>query len=94
MERADVERLIADLVRAGHVVTLRDGVAYPRSRMTRIEESVSDLIRERESVGLAELRDALGLTRRYAQAILEHMDSAGITIRHGERRVLRQPGPR
>ena len=39
---------------------------------------------------LAELRDATGTSRRYAQAMLERMDADGITRRVGDYRVLRR----
>ena len=51
------------------------------------------------SISLAELRDELGTSRRFAQALLEHFDSERVTIRRGERHVLRRrpepvtPGP-
>ena len=33
---------------------------------------------------LAEARDLLGTSRRFAQALLEHMDSEGLTLRVGD----------
>ena len=39
---------------------------------------------------LAEARDLLGTSRRYAQALLEHMDSEGMTLRVGDARRLRR----
>ena len=36
------------------------------------------------------LRDLLGTSRRYSQALLEHMDSEGLTLRVGEARRLRR----
>ena len=41
---------------------------------------------------LAELRDATGSSRRYAQALLERMDRDGLTRRVGDARVLRRAG--
>ncbi len=41
------------------------------------------------AITLAELRDELGTSRRFAQALLEHFDSERLTIRRGERHVLR-----
>ena len=39
---------------------------------------------------LAEVRDLLGTSRKYAQALLEHMDSEGLTLRVGDARRLRR----
>jgi selenocysteine-specific elongation factor len=42
------------------------------------------------SITLAELRDELGVSRRHAQALLEHLDAARVTLRLADdRRVLR-----
>jgi selenocysteine-specific elongation factor len=47
---------------------------------------------ERGEITLPEVRDELGTSRKYAQAILDHLDGAGVTVRHGDRHVLRRPG--
>ena len=53
--------------------------------VTRIRARV-----EREgSVTLAEVRDMFDSSRKYAQAILEHLDEQGVTKRMGDKRVLR-----
>ena len=45
------------------------------------------------SITLGRLRDELGTSRRYAQALLEHLDAARLTRRlPDDRRVLRRPG--
>ena len=46
--------------------------------------------RRRAAVTLAQLRDRLGISRKYAQALLEAMDANGITRRVGDERVLRR----
>jgi selenocysteine-specific elongation factor len=38
---------------------------------------------------IAGLRDELGTSRKYAQALLEHLDSSKVTIRRGDEHVLR-----
>ena len=44
----------------------------------------------RGQITLAEVRDLLGTSRKYAQALLEHMDSEGLTLRVGDARRLRR----
>ena len=47
---------------------------------------------EREgSVTIGGVRDELGTTRRYAQALLEYLDSQRLTRRQGDTHVLRRP---
>jgi selenocysteine-specific elongation factor len=56
---------------------------------------VREIIGEEGSITLARLRDELGSSRRYAQALLEHLDAARVTLRlPDDRRVLRRSRPR
>ncbi|MFL5822573.1 MAG: selenocysteine-specific translation elongation factor [Solirubrobacteraceae bacterium] len=45
------------------------------------------------SVTLAQLRDDLNTSRKFAQALLEHFDSAKLTLRRGDEHVLRRSPP-
>ena len=42
------------------------------------------------SITLADARDELGTSRKYAQAYLEHLDGEHVTLRRGDERVLRR----
>jgi selenocysteine-specific elongation factor len=47
-------------------------------------------IAERDgSVTIAGVRDQLGTSRKYAQALLEHLDRTKVTLRRGDEHVLR-----
>ncbi len=39
--------------------------------------------------GIAGVRDELGTSRRYAQALLEHLDAEKLTVRRGDRHIRR-----
>ena len=60
-----------------------------------IEAQVRRLLEDRGEITLAGLRDELAIHRaQYSQAILEYVDGLGITVRIGDRHVLRgRPGP-
>lgn len=91
MTRPGVERELAALASTGSVIRLGDGIAYPRDRLAALEARVEEHARARGSIGLAELRDELGVSRRHALALLSRLDSRGVTVRRGERRELRRP---
>lgn len=58
-----------------------------------LEQAKQELIahcRENEQITLAEFRDLLGISRKYAQALLEYFDRTGITRRQEDYRVLRK----
>jgi selenocysteine-specific elongation factor len=52
-------------------------------------ERVTEHVRARGSITLAQTRDMFGTTRKYAQALLEHLDREKVTRRVGDERVLR-----
>ena len=57
----------------------------------RVAARVEAIIRDEGSITLARLRDELDTSRRYAQALLEHLDAARVTRRlPDDSRVLRR----
>ena len=56
-----------------------------REMVTRIRSHIEN----QGSITLAQTRDLFGTSRKYAQAILEHLDEVGITKREGDARTLR-----
>jgi selenocysteine-specific elongation factor len=81
--------LVAYLNDTGEVVDVSDGVVFTADAYREMVDAVVALLRERGTVTMAEVRDLLGSSRRYVQALLEHMDSDRITVRRGDARVLR-----
>jgi selenocysteine-specific elongation factor len=71
-------------VRAG-----RD-LAFTAAAFAAARDAAVDIAGAGGSVTLAQLRDRLGISRKYAQALLEAMDANGITRRVGDERVLRR----
>jgi selenocysteine-specific elongation factor len=49
-----------------------------------------EILRAKQPITLAAFRDALGVSRRTAQLILERYDADGLTIRRGDERVIRR----
>jgi selenocysteine-specific elongation factor len=84
------EELLAYLEARGEIVRVSDGVAFAAEAYREMVERVSAHIRAHGSVTLAEVRDMLSTSRKYAQALLEHMDAERITRRVGDARVLRR----
>jgi selenocysteine-specific elongation factor len=52
-------------------------------------ERIRAEIQKKGAITLAEVRDLLGSSRRYVQALLEHLDAIGVTVREGEARRLK-----
>jgi len=65
-----------------------DVVFLPETYQTMVSR-IRARIERGGSVTLAEVRDMFDSSRKYAQAILEHLDEKGVTKRVGDKRVLR-----
>lgn len=81
--------VLAYLESRGEIVRVSDGIAFAADAYEEMESRIADSIRENGEVTLAEVRDMFGTSRKYAQALLEHMDQRRITRRVGDARVLR-----
>ncbi len=53
-----------------------------------LSAKIQGAILQNGQISLAEVRDMFSTSRKYAQAILEHLDTIGITIRDGDTRKL------
>jgi selenocysteine-specific elongation factor len=80
--------LLAYLVDAGRVVPVADGVVFAAEAYREMVDRVVAHLRSERSITLAQVRDMFGTSRKYAQALLDHLDSKRITRRVGDERVL------
>ena len=85
------EELLTYLEAKGEIVRVAGGVAFAAEAYREMVERVSAHVRDNGSVTLAQVRDMFSTSRKYAQALLEHLDSERITRRVGDARVLRKP---
>jgi len=83
---ADLMNLLLEQRR---VVKVNDGVVFSSDAYDQMVNKVVTYIRANGKVTLAEVRDMLGTSRKYAQALLEYMDEKKITRRVGDERILR-----
>ncbi|MDQ3953097.1 MAG: SelB C-terminal domain-containing protein, partial [Actinomycetota bacterium] len=82
--------LLRALVDNGDLVAVGD-FYLTRSQAEDARLKVTGAIRRSDGLTVAEIRDLLGTTRKYAVPLCEWLDATGITRRRGDLRVL---GPR
>jgi selenocysteine-specific elongation factor len=79
-----------DMLLAGGALVRVGDALYRRSQMTRIRADLENALKLRGTLTMAEFRDLIGTSRKYAVPLLEWFDAAGVTLRNGDVRVLRQ----
>ena len=91
-DAADVDKAqLRELLRRGLVVE-RDGVYFHPDTIDHVAEAASRLLGAHpDGFTVAQLRDDLGVSRKYALPLVNELDARGITRRRGDLRVA---GPR
>lgn len=85
-------KTVADLLRqaasGGDLVRINDSLYFHREAYESIRRILRETLAARKEITVAELRDAIGTTRKFAVPLAEHLDSAKFTLRVGDKRRL------
>jgi len=88
-DRRTVERAFSELGAVGAAVHAKADVVYAASAYEKLARLIVALAERDGSTSIAEVRDTLGLSRKYAQALLEQLDSERRLRRDGDRHLPR-----
>jgi selenocysteine-specific elongation factor len=84
------EELVNALLELGELQAVSSEIVFRKRDYDSMVTKVRDAIVKNGRITLAEVRDLFNTSRKYAQALLEHLDSSGITVREGDYRKLRK----
>jgi selenocysteine-specific elongation factor len=84
----DIE-LLNLLFEQGNAVKVSDNVIFSPQAYQEMVQKIIDYIKAKGKITVAEVRDLLSTSRKYALALMEYMDEQKITRRVGDERVLR-----
>jgi selenocysteine-specific elongation factor len=85
------EELLFYLVESEIVVRLSEDVLLEREALNEVSTRLRQELQDRGEITVAEVRDLLSTSRKYALALMEYLDRAGTTYRDGDTRRLKQP---
>ncbi|MCC7117810.1 MAG: selenocysteine-specific translation elongation factor [Anaerolineales bacterium] len=84
------EELFNALVHTGRLIAVSSEVVFQKQDYEKMAGLVYDILKQEGAITLAEVRNRLGTSRKYAQALLEYLDLTGVTLREGDTRKLRE----
>jgi selenocysteine-specific elongation factor len=87
-EAAVGAEVVAALIDLGQLVKLSEDVLLLTESYQAAVERVANHLKARRTITVAQARDLFDTSRKYALALMEHLDSKGITKRVGDERVL------
>ena len=82
------EDVYAALIDVGQLVQISDEVVYSDAVYAQIVVQIRAFLQSEGTINVAQLRDLLSTCRKYAIAILEHLDDIHVTKRQGDDRFL------
>src|SRR5881628_1625132 len=85
----DQHELFQFLLEGKRLVRVKESLYFHAAALDAIQDKVIALLRERKEIGPGDIKDLLGISRKYAIPLLEHLDARRVTVRMGEKRVLR-----
>jgi selenocysteine-specific elongation factor len=77
-------------VREGRAAKVKSDVFYAPGALAEIREKLVAYLREKGEITPPEFRDLTGLSRKFMIPLLECFDQERLTIRLGDKRVLRK----
>lgn len=83
------EEIVNALIELRELTAVSQDVVFRKSDYDRMVEKLRETIQQKNQISLGEVRDLFNTSRKYAQALLEHLDIIGVTIRDGDFRKLR-----
>ena len=89
-ERTDFKQVLESLLSSGELVMLIPQICLHRDTYAAIVEAAKTHFETNETLTLAQLRDLLNTSRKYAQAIIEYFDKLHITRKDGDIHCLDQ----
>jgi selenocysteine-specific elongation factor len=80
--------LVRALVRTGELVQVAPDLVYRGTRLDNLKQQLAAAIEQSGPITVAQFRDLVATTRKYAVPLLEYLDRTGFTRRQGDVRVL------
>jgi selenocysteine-specific elongation factor len=84
------EEILNALIESNELIAVSSDVIFRRQDYDLMVDKIRKEIEQKDRIALSEVRDLFNTSRKYAQALLEHLDAIGVTVRDGDFRKLRK----
>ncbi|KPL02638.1 MAG: hypothetical protein AMJ90_05200 [candidate division Zixibacteria bacterium SM23_73_2] len=84
----DYQEVLSFLVQQKTMVELSSGILFLKKDFEEIQRKVKEFVRKNGPSTVSQIREHLGMSRKYAVPILEMLDHLDVTRREGDKRVL------
>jgi selenocysteine-specific elongation factor len=93
LEGNSAQALAQLLVDSRRIVRIREGLYFHAEPLQAAVTQVLGFLQQHRAITPQEIKDLLGISRKYAIPLLEWLDNQRLTVRVGDKRVLRDGAP-
>jgi selenocysteine-specific elongation factor len=72
------------------LLRVKESLFFHADALRSVQEQLVALLRTKKEIGPADFKDLFGVSRKFAIPLMEYFDAQRVTVRVGERRVLRE----
>jgi selenocysteine-specific elongation factor len=83
------EELFTAMLAKGLLIQIPPDVVFRKADYELMVSEIIQLLHKKQTITAAEVRDHFNTSRRYVLALLEFMDTQGMTVREGDNRRLK-----
>jgi len=84
-----VRAILEHLVHEGVLVKVKSGMYFHRTHIEHLKEKLVAYLKRNQEVTTAQFKEITGVSRKFAIPLIEYLDQIKLTLRLGEKRVLR-----
>jgi selenocysteine-specific elongation factor len=84
------QEILNVLIEENELITVSSDVIFRKRDYDSMVDRIKKEIQQKDKITLSEVRDLFSTSRKYAQALLEHLDLIGVTVRDGDYRKLKK----
>jgi selenocysteine-specific elongation factor len=80
------------MVKDGTLIKVKEDLYFHQSSIDELKWKLIDFLQAKGEITTSELKDVTGVSRKYTIPLIEYFDKTHLTVRIGDKRVLRKTG--
>jgi selenocysteine-specific elongation factor len=87
---SEVKAVLDMLVEKGTLVKIKEEFYFDSDAVAKLKEELVAFLRENKEVAISQFKDITKSSRKYSTPLIEYFDKIRVTIRVGDKRILRE----
>ena len=85
----EVQAILEHLVHEGALIKIKGGMYFHRDSIEGLKEALVQYLKKNREITTPQFKELTGVSRKYTIPLIEYFDQVRLTLRLGEKRVLR-----